>query len=210
VAAAFILARRVGDAHLLGLALTQQGRLALSASRPAKAAEAAREALELNRRIRYREGEAAVLTLLSRALATATPAAFEEAEQAAIEAIRLAASIGHQGAACQALEALAAVWAAIGDVRNSLVLLEVSAAIRRTSGIAEPVLEAAVTRRARATVVAALGAEAEQVCAQAAAVSLDDVIDATRSDVRSHPRRNVHARPDHLWPEPETHRHPDP
>ncbi|MGY1604204.1 BTAD domain-containing putative transcriptional regulator [Geodermatophilus sp. SYSU D00815] len=175
VAAAVAAARRSGDAHLLGLALSQRARDALRTGRRRVAAEAAEGARDACRRIGYREGEAGALTLLARARlaegSVGTAAALAE------QAIGVAAAIGHRGALCSAAEALAAVRAAAGDDRGALVLLEVAAAERRRRGIPDAPVERALTARLREGLRTRLGPAGEASAAdeRAGGLDLDDV-----------------------------------
>ncbi|MCV2489982.1 tetratricopeptide repeat protein [Geodermatophilus sp. YIM 151500] len=189
VGAAVAAARRSRDAHLVGLALTQQARDALRTGRGRDAVVAAGEALEAFRRIGYREGEAAASTVLARAhLADGggEAAAGAVAAGAAGRALGLAAAIGHRGALCSAVEALADVRAAGGDDRGALVLLAVADAERRACGLPEAPVEAGRTAGLTATLRARLGADAAAAEREAAGLTVDDVV-ARHRDVPAGP-----------------------
>ncbi|WP_369253111.1 BTAD domain-containing putative transcriptional regulator [Geodermatophilus amargosae] len=173
-ATALAAARRSGDAHLEGLALTQRARNALRAGDAPVAVRAAEEALSACRRIGYREGEAAALTLLARARLAGGAAA--TAADLAEQAMRVAAAIDHRGALCHAAEALAAARAEAGDDHGALLLLEVAAADRRARGIPDSPVEHELTGRLAETLRARLGPDAEDAVRQAAATTLDDVV----------------------------------
>ncbi|MGY1807017.1 BTAD domain-containing putative transcriptional regulator [Blastococcus sp. SYSU D00669] len=173
VAAAVVAARRSGDAHLLGLALTQRARDALRRGDGRAAAGAAEAAEDACRRIGYHEGEAAALTLLARArVAEGTT---DLASGPAERALAVAAAIDHRGALCSAVEALAAVRAGDGDDAGALVLLEVAAAERRVRGIPDAPVERALTARLAGGLHERLGPRAAATPEQAALLTVDDV-----------------------------------
>ncbi|PRY49008.1 putative ATPase [Geodermatophilus tzadiensis] len=190
-AAAAVAARRSGDAHLEGLASTQRARDALRAGDGPAAACAAQQALEAHRRIGYREGVAAALTLLARA--RSAEGAAGTATALAEEAMAVATAIEHRGALCHAVEALAAARAAAGDDRDALLLLEVAATDRRARGIPDPPVERELTERLADGLRVRLGPGAEDVRRQATGTTLDDVAAergarAGRGAVRAGPR----------------------
>ncbi len=174
VAAALVAARRTADAHLVGLALTQQARLALREQRADDAVAAATEALSSYRRIGYHEGEAAALTLVARGHVAAGDGD-RTAADAAGQALEVAAAINHRGALCSAVETLAAVRAADGEDGEALVLLEVAAIERRSSGIPDARVEAGLTGTLAANLRARLGAQAVVAAREAAALTVEDV-----------------------------------
>ena len=103
-------ARRAGDVHLLGIALTQLAQMAIVNDDAKAAIDAATEALEMQRRIGYSEGIVSALHVLGRAqLAAGNP---ELAQQLHRDALRVASRIGHAAAMCEALEDLARAEAA--------------------------------------------------------------------------------------------------
>jgi tetratricopeptide (TPR) repeat protein len=170
-------ARRSRDAHLLGLALTQQARNVLGNGQAQEAVAAAEAALEASRSIDYREGEAAALTLLARAsLIVGTADAHSAAASTARQALEAAAAINHRGALCEAVETLAAVHAAAGEERRALVLLEVAAADRRARTLPAARIEgertASLTRSLRSRLETSLAA----VEAEAASTTLEEVV----------------------------------
>jgi tetratricopeptide (TPR) repeat protein len=178
VAAALQAARRTRDAHLVGLALLQQCRDALRKGRRDEAVGAARGALQASRRIRYREGEAAALTLLARGhlLAPAEEDEVAAAREAAEEAISLAVSIDHRGALCHAVETLGAVRAAAGDDAEALLLLEVAAADRERRQMPNARVERALTLDLTGELRERLGASAADVAREAAGTPIDTLI----------------------------------
>jgi tetratricopeptide (TPR) repeat protein len=98
-------ARRAGDLHVLGIALTQISQLAIADDDPETAVAAAGEALDLQERIGYTEGTVSALHVLGQArqLGGST----EEARVLHRRALALASRIGHAAAMCEALEDLA-------------------------------------------------------------------------------------------------------
>ena len=94
-------ARRAGDLHVLGIALTQIAQLALPTATTSPRSPAA-EALELQERIGYTEGIVSALHVLGQAhrLAGDVDAAADLHRQA----LRLASRIGHAAAVCEAME----------------------------------------------------------------------------------------------------------
>ena len=98
-------ARRAGDLHVLGIALTQIAQLAIADDDPSTAIAAAGEALDLQERIGYTEGTASALHVLGQAQQRAGRT--EEARASHRRALALASRIGHAAAMCEALEDLA-------------------------------------------------------------------------------------------------------
>ncbi len=174
VAAALVAARRSRDAHILGLALTQQARHALRRGHGQEAVPAARDALAAYRRIGYREGEAAALTLLARAHLAAGDAVLAAAP--AEQALDVAAAIDHRGALCHVVEVLAGVRAATGDDDEALLLLEVAADERRRRGIPDSPVERELTACVLETLRARLGPRASAAVRAAAGIALDDIV----------------------------------
>jgi hypothetical protein len=98
-------ARASGDLHLVGLGLEQVTRLALRAGDVDIAHARGIEAVNVQERIGYTEGVIAALHLLGRAiLATGDGAAASTQHR---RALRMALTIGHVAAMCEALEDLA-------------------------------------------------------------------------------------------------------
>jgi predicted ATPase/DNA-binding SARP family transcriptional activator len=177
VSIALSSARKSGDAHLLGLALSQQARDALRAGRAEEAVAAASDALRAYRRIHYREGEAAALTLLARAhLPAGAARANGLAADAARQALQTAAAINHRGALCHAVEALGAVHAADGDDHRALVLLEVAAADRQNRTLPCPRVEREMTATLAASLRGRLGPQVVAAVREAAATTVDDIV----------------------------------
>ena len=98
-------ARRAGDLHVLGIALTQIGQLAIADDDPSTAVAAAGEALDLQGRIGYTEGTVSALHVLGQAQLLSGNT--EEARASHRRALALASRIGHAAAMCEALEDLA-------------------------------------------------------------------------------------------------------
>jgi tetratricopeptide (TPR) repeat protein len=98
-------ARRAGDRHVLGIALTQIARIAIADHDTAAAISAASEALALQERIGYTEGIISALHVLGHAHRASgdTHAARRHHQRA----LGLAARIGHAAAMCEAVEDLA-------------------------------------------------------------------------------------------------------
>jgi len=117
-------ARATGDAHLVGMALEQVGRLALAAGDPARAVEIGTQALEAHDAIGYVEGTLASLHLLGRAhLATGHAEASWTFHR---RALQTAVNIGHVAAMLEALDGLAEASFALGDERPAAALLAVA------------------------------------------------------------------------------------
>jgi tetratricopeptide (TPR) repeat protein len=98
-------ARRAGDRHVLGLALTQIAQIAVAANDARAAVSAASEALVLQERIGYTEGIVSALHVLGHAHRTSGDT--EAARQQHRRALGLATRIGHAAAMCEAVEDLA-------------------------------------------------------------------------------------------------------
>ncbi len=103
-------ARRAGDDHVLGIALTQIAHIAAVEGDHARAITAATEALEHQERIGYTEGTVAALHVLGGAHRAGGQ--LDDARQAHRRALALAARIGHAAAMCEAVEDLARLDAA--------------------------------------------------------------------------------------------------
>ena len=102
-------ARRSGDLHVLGVALTQIAQMAVADGKPDAALAAAAEALELQERIGYTEGTVSALHVLGRSARLAGD--LEGAADHHRRALTLAMRIGHAAATCEALEDLARIEA---------------------------------------------------------------------------------------------------
>jgi predicted ATPase len=98
-------ARRAGDLHVLGIALTQIAQLAIADGDPAGAVSAAAETLDLQEQIGYTEGTVSALHVLGQAQRLAGNV--EEARALHRRALALASRIGHAAATCEAMEDLA-------------------------------------------------------------------------------------------------------
>jgi predicted ATPase/DNA-binding SARP family transcriptional activator len=98
-------ARRAGDLHVLGIALTQIAQMAVAENNAEPAVAAATEALELQERIGYTEGTVSALHVLGHAHRIA--GTISEARKHHRRALSLAMAIGHAAATCEALEDLA-------------------------------------------------------------------------------------------------------
>ena len=98
-------ARRAGDRHVLGIALTQIAHIAIAANDAPAAISAASEALALQERIGYTEGIVSALHLLGHAhrISGDVHAARHHHQRA----LGLASRIGHAAAQCEAVEDLA-------------------------------------------------------------------------------------------------------
>ncbi|MEO8267260.1 MAG: BTAD domain-containing putative transcriptional regulator [Ilumatobacteraceae bacterium] len=117
-------ARAACDLHLVGIGLEQVTRLALRSGDVETAQARAAEAVSVQERIGYTEGVVAALHLLGRATLAA-----EGADSAAthhVRALRLALTIGHAAAMCEALEDLAQASATFDpdDARSLLNIAE--------------------------------------------------------------------------------------
>ena len=100
-------ARRAGDLHVLGIALTQMAQLALADGEHDAAVTAASEALGLQQQIGYTEGTVAALHVLGQAHRLAGD--LDAPRHLHREALRLASRIGHAAAMCEAMEDLARI-----------------------------------------------------------------------------------------------------
>jgi predicted ATPase/DNA-binding SARP family transcriptional activator len=98
-------ARRSGDLHILGIALTQIADLAIGDGNPTQAIVDATEALRLQEQIGYTEGAISALHVLGHAHRASGDA--DTARGIHRRALSLAARIGHAAAMCEAMEDLA-------------------------------------------------------------------------------------------------------
>jgi predicted ATPase/DNA-binding SARP family transcriptional activator len=98
-------ARRAGDLHVLGIALTQIAQLAIADGDPSAAVSGAAEALDLQEQIGYTEGTVSALHVLGQAHRLAGDV--NEARALHRRALALASRIGHAAAMCEAMEDLA-------------------------------------------------------------------------------------------------------
>jgi predicted ATPase/DNA-binding SARP family transcriptional activator len=103
-------ARRSGDQHVLGIALTQLAQHAIADGDHPSAVAAASEALELQEQIGYTEGTVAALHVLGTAHRGAGD--LDAARRLHRHALTLASRIGHAAAMCEAMEDLARTEAA--------------------------------------------------------------------------------------------------
>ena len=102
-------ARRSGDRHVLGIALTQTAQMAMAEGDHEGALTAANEALALQEAIGYTEGTVSALHVLGQSHQAAGDTAAARDDH--LRALRLAARIGHAAASCEAVEDLARVEA---------------------------------------------------------------------------------------------------
>jgi predicted ATPase/DNA-binding SARP family transcriptional activator len=98
-------ARRAGDRHMLGIALTQIAHIALAGGDAPAAMSAASEALDLQERISYTEGIVSALHVLGHAHRLSGDS--DAARRHHRRALGLASRIGHAAAMCEAVEDLA-------------------------------------------------------------------------------------------------------
>lgn len=113
-------ARRAGDLHVLGIALTQIAQIAIAEGALGPAVAAADEALELQERIGYTEGTVSALHVLGQAHRLAGD--IDAAREVHQRALTLAARIGHAAAMCEAVEDLARDEATARPQRASTLL----------------------------------------------------------------------------------------
>jgi tetratricopeptide (TPR) repeat protein len=102
-------ARRSGDRHVLGIALTQTAQMAMAEGDHEAALRTANEALALQEAVGYTEGTVSALHVLGQSHRLAGDA--EAARDVHVRALRLATRIGHAAATCEAVEDLARVEA---------------------------------------------------------------------------------------------------
>jgi tetratricopeptide (TPR) repeat protein len=172
---AIVRARRSREKHRIGLSLSQRARYALLSGDGQAAYIAAQESLSNWQRVGYREGEANALNLLAGAAAVLGRP--DEAEEFALQALHIAAAIGHRGSLCQGLESLAQAVHLRGHHERASLLLAVAAAERRRSAIPGAVAEAARLRALTAAVRERAGSAAEVADRRAAYLSVDDLLD---------------------------------
>jgi hypothetical protein len=98
-------ARRAGDRHVLGIALTQIAQIAIAGGDAPSAVSAASEALALQELIGYTEGIVSGLHVLGHAHRSRGD--IDAAKQHHRRALALATQIGHAAATCEAIEDLA-------------------------------------------------------------------------------------------------------
>ena len=99
-------ARRAGDRHVLGIALTQIAQIAIAGDDAAAAVSAASEALDLQERIGYTEGIVSALHVLGHGPPPVAVTSMR-ARRHHRRALGLASRIGHAAAMCEAVEDLA-------------------------------------------------------------------------------------------------------
>ncbi len=115
------VARRCGDAHVIGIALGLLAHLQANRGEKDPAIESARESLRLQESIGYTEGTIAALHLLARLhLASGDTA---DARDELLRSLRLAWKMQHAAAICEALEDLAQIASNDGDDRTAMELL---------------------------------------------------------------------------------------
>lgn len=125
-------ARRAGDLHVLGIALTQIAQLAIANDDPSTAVTAAGEALDLQEQIGYTEGTVSALHVLGQAQQRVGRT--NDARASHRRALALASRIGHAAAMCEALEDLARTEAR-EQPTLAATLLRVARAERDARGI---------------------------------------------------------------------------
>lgn len=125
--------RATGDGHLIGMAFEQYARLALRRGDLELAGIAASQSLAEGEALGYREGIVAGLHLLGRVRLHTGDRVGARANW--LRALDLAWSIGHAGAACEALEWLARLAADEGDDDQAAVLLLHAARLRQRRGL---------------------------------------------------------------------------
>ena len=177
---AVVRARRSREKHRIGLALAQQARHALLSGNGQTAYNAAQESLVNWQHVGYQEGAVNALNLLARASTVLDRPG--EAEEFAVQALRVAAAIGHRGAMCQSSESLAGALHARGDDERAALLLAVSSAERRRRGIPTPGAEAAQLDALVTAVREQAGGAAERAERQADYLTVDDLLEQIESD----------------------------
>ena len=113
-------ARRAGDLHVLGIALTQTAQHAIADGDSAPAVAAATEALRLQEVIGYTEGVVSALHMLGRA--QCLNGDMDAARDHHRRALTLASRIGHAAAMCEAMEDLARTEAGPRPARAATLL----------------------------------------------------------------------------------------
>jgi hypothetical protein len=98
-------ARRAGDLHVIGIALTQIAQIGMAGGEARAAVGRASEALGLQERIGYTEGVVSALHVLGEA--HRSNGDLDPARHAHRRALALASQIGHAAAMCEAVEDLA-------------------------------------------------------------------------------------------------------
>ncbi len=147
LAEAIPLARSLGDRHSIGMALAQLSQVAFGEERYEEAADLAAEALAAHEALNEPEATAGALHLLGRARLALGDV--ETARTLHRRALELAASIGHVGAICEAIEDFAAVAAEEGDWESALRLIEVAGRERATRQVPLRAVEADRVSRLR-------------------------------------------------------------
>lgn len=145
-------ARATGDAHLVGMALEQLGRLALAAGDAARAVELGTQALDAQDAIGYAEGALASLHLLGRAHLAAGHA--EASLAVHRRALRTAVNIGHVAATLEAIDGLAESSFALGSGARAALMFEVSDRERASRQIPRRPDEASAVEAVRSTATA--------------------------------------------------------
>lgn len=135
------LGRSLNDHHAVGMALVQLSQCRFDAGDLTRAVAAAEEALEAHEAPNEPEATAGALHLLGRARLGLGQV--DEARALHRCALDLASGIGHGGALCEAVEDVAAIAAAEGDVPRARALLEAAAAERASRGVPLRRVEAA-------------------------------------------------------------------
>lgn len=165
-------AKETGDHHVMGLAYEQYGWLCLARGDRERAEMWAAACLEQNETLGYREGICAALNLVGRVqLADGDPVA---ARSTYLRALGLASEIGHLGATCVALEAIAEIDASMGDHRHAALLLLSAERARRRLPLAP--LEAERIMHLRRSLEAKLDPIWEDIATSARLASLSSIV----------------------------------
>lgn len=173
--AAAVEAAEVGDQEqMLGLALACRARLLLRDGDAPAAAVTADAALRVWRSIDYSEGVMSALNLVGRARLGAGQAGAEPVFQ---EALTIARTTSHRGAACESVESLALAAAAAGRREHAYLLLAVAGRERRRLSAPAPGTDRPVLDRTLEELRAGLGEAVAAVEAQAPLVRFDDLVD---------------------------------
>jgi tetratricopeptide (TPR) repeat protein len=126
--AGLAVARRCGDAHVIGIALGLLAHLQADRGDREAAIDSAGESLRLQESIGYTEGTIAALHLLARLHLESGDTVDAKVEQ--LRSLRLAWKMQHAAAICEALEALAQIAFNDGDDRTAMELLSAAETAR--------------------------------------------------------------------------------
>ena len=126
-------ARRCGDAHVVGIALSLLAQLQSVRGNHDAAVTSAQESLRLQESIGYTEGTVAALHLLARLHLEAGE--MPEAKDVLLRGLELAWKMQHAAATCEAVETLARIAFDEGDEATAAALLTTSAAERAARNV---------------------------------------------------------------------------